>query len=99
MTRTVVSSTDTVTYSTTDRPGITPGTARRVTIASFVGTSLESYDFYLFAYFTGFFVGPLFLAPLGTFGGVVAAFLTIAPALVIRPLGAIVFGHLGDRIG
>jgi len=54
--------------SETDRPGITPGTARRVTIASFVGTALESYDFYLYAYFAAFFVGPLFFTPLGSFG-------------------------------
>ncbi|WP_223690363.1 MFS transporter [Leifsonia poae] len=94
-----MSSPDTITFSTTDRPGITPGTARRVTIASFVGTSLESYDFYLFAYFSAFFVGPLFFEPLGVFGGVLAAFLTIAAGFVIRPVGAIVFGHLGDRIG
>lgn len=90
---------DTIVRSDTDRPGITPGTARRVTIASFVGTSLESYDFYLFAYFSAFFVGPLFFQPLGVFGGVLAGFLTIAAGFVIRPIGAIVFGHLGDRIG
>src|SRR6478735_4538785 len=83
----------------TDRPGITPGTARRVTVASFVGTALESYDFYLYAYFAAFFVGPLFFAPLGTFGGVLAGFLAIAAGFVIRPVGAIVFGNLGDRIG
>ncbi|MEV8215276.1 MFS transporter [Leifsonia sp. NPDC077715] len=85
--------------SETDRPGITPGTARRVTIASFVGTALESYDFYLYAYFAAFFVGPLFFAPLGAFGGALAGFLAIAAGFVIRPVGAIVFGHLGDRIG
>jgi MFS family permease len=95
----VVSSTDTITSSTTDRPGITPGTARRVTIASFVGTALESYDFYLFAYFGAFFAGPLFFAPLGAFGSVLAAFITIAISFAIRPVGAIIFGHLGDRIG
>lgn len=83
----------------TDRPGITPGTARRVTVASFVGTALESYDFYLYAYFAAFFVGPLFFAPLGTFGGVLAGFLAIAAGFVIRPVGAIIFGNLGDRIG
>lgn len=94
-----MSSSETLTFSETDRPGITPGTARRVTIASFVGTALESYDFYLFAYFSAFFVGPLFFAPLGPFGEILAAFLTIAAGFVIRPLGAIVFGHLGDRIG
>jgi MFS family permease len=85
--------------SETDRPGITPGTARRVTIASFVGTALESYDFYLYAYFAAFFVGPLFFAPLGAFGGALAGFLAIAAGFVIRPIGAIVFGNLGDRIG
>jgi MFS family permease len=85
--------------SETDRPGITPGTARRVTIASFVGTALESYDFYLYAYFAAFFVGPLFFSPLGSFGGVLAGFLAIAAGFVIRPIGAIVFGNLGDRIG
>ncbi|HEV7183301.1 MAG: MFS transporter [Actinomycetales bacterium] len=94
-----MSSTDTITFSTTDRPGITPGTARKVTVASFVGTALESYDFYLFAYFSAFFVGPLFFQPLGVFGGVLAGFLTIAAGFVIRPIGAVVFGHLGDRIG
>jgi MFS family permease len=85
--------------SETDRPGITPGTARRVTIASFVGTALESYDFYLYAYFAAFFVGPLFFAPLGAFGGALAGFLAIAAGFVIRPIGAVEFGNLGDRIG
>lgn len=94
-----MSSSDTIIRSSTDRPGIAPGTARRVTIASFVGTSLESYDFYLFAYFSAFFAGPLFFEPLGPVGGVLAGFLTIAAGFVIRPIGAIIFGNLGDRIG
>jgi len=85
--------------SETDRPGITPGTARRVTIASFVGTALESYDFYLFSYFGALFVGPLFFQQLGPVGGVAAGFLTVAAGFVLRPVGAIFFGHLGDRIG
>jgi MFS family permease len=74
-------------------------TPRRVAWASLVGTSLESYDFYVFAYFSAFFVGPLFFEPLGPVGGTLAAFLGIAVGFVVRPLGAIVFGHLGDRIG
>ncbi|CAN5288019.1 MFS transporter [soil metagenome] len=76
-----------------------PRTARRVLWASLVGTSLESFDFYVFSYLSAFFLGPLFFAPLGTFGGVLAAFLTNALGFVARPVGAIVFGHLGDRIG
>ncbi|KQZ84623.1 MFS transporter [Microbacterium sp. Root166] len=64
-----------------------------------VGTSLESFDFYLFAYFSAFFVGPLFFEPLGEVGATAAAFLTIALAFVIRPIGAILFGYMGDRLG
>lgn len=73
--------------------------SRRVVWASFIGTALESYDFYVFAYFSAFFLGPLFLDPLGSFGETLGAFLFIGVAFVIRPVGAIVFGHLGDRIG
>lgn len=76
-----------------------PRIARRARWASLVGTSLESYDFYLFAYFSAFFAGPLFFEPLGEVGANLAALATIGVAFVIRPLGAIVFGHLGDRIG
>jgi MFS family permease len=64
-----------------------------------VGTSLESFDFYLFAYFSAFFVGPLFFDPLGEFGATSAAFLTIAIAFVVRPIGAVIFGYMGDRLG
>lgn len=78
---------------------IDPRMARRARWASLVGTSLESYDFYIYAYFAAFFVGPLFFDPLGGFGGTLAAFLSIALAFVIRPVGAILFGHIGDRIG
>jgi MFS family permease len=76
-----------------------PRMARRARWASLVGTSLESYDFYIYAYFAAFFVGPLFFDPLGGFGGTLAAFLSIALAFIIRPVGAIIFGHIGDRIG
>ncbi|BDI23174.1 MFS transporter [Herbiconiux sp. L3-i23] len=88
--------------TTADSPAIAPssaGSTRRVVWASFVGTALESFDFYVYAYFAAFFVGPLFFEPLGTFGATLTAFLTIGISYVVRPLGAIVFGHLGDRIG
>jgi MFS family permease len=64
-----------------------------------VGTALESYDFYLFAYFSAFFAGPLFFEPLGTVGANLAGLATIGVAFVIRPIGAILFGHIGDRLG
>ena len=74
-------------------------TRKKVLWASLVGTSLESYDFYVFSYLSAFFLGPLFFSPLGEFGGFLAAFLTSALGFVARPLGAIIFGQLGDRIG
>lgn len=73
--------------------------ARKVAVASFVGTALESYDQYVFAWLAALFVGPLFFEPLGPVGGVLASFATFAVTFFVRPLGAIYFGHLGDRIG
>jgi MFS family permease len=72
---------------------------RRVAWASMVGTSLESFDFYVFAYFSAFFIGPLFFDPLGEFGSTLAAFSTVALAFIVRPIGAALFGHMGDRLG
>ena len=73
--------------------------ARKVAVASFVGTALESYDQYVYAWLAALFVGPLFFEPLGPVGGVLASFATFAIVFFVRPLGAIYFGHLGDRIG
>lgn len=78
---------------------LTPRSRIKVLWASLIGTSLESYDFYVFSYLSVLFLGPLFFEPLGVFGGTLAALLTNALGFVARPLGAIVFGHLGDRIG
>ncbi len=85
--------------STTTAPPPRTGAPRRVAWASMVGTSLEQFDFYLYAYFSAFFVGPLFFEPLGAAGAALASFSTIAVSFVIRPVGALVFGHLGDRHG
>jgi len=73
--------------------------ARKVAVASFVGTALESYDQYVYAWLAALFVGPLFFEPLGPVGGILASFATFAVVFFVRPLGAIYFGHLGDRIG
>lgn len=73
--------------------------ARKVAVASFVGTALESYDQYVYAWLAALFVGPLFFVPLGPVGGILASFATFAVVFFVRPLGAVIFGHLGDRIG
>ena len=67
--------------------------------ASFVGTSLESYDFYVFAYFSAIFAAPLFFPEQDRLAGTISAFLVLATSFFVRPIGAIIFGHLGDRIG
>jgi len=92
-----VTITDSGKAPTTTSPSVQ--SARRVAWASLVGTSLESFDFYVFAYFSAYFAGPLFFEPLGAVGGTLAAFATIGVGFVIRPVGAVIFGHLGDRIG
>ena len=71
----------------------------RVAAAATVGTALESYDFYTYSYFAAFFAGPFFFSALGETGGLLAAFATIGIAFVVRPIGAVLFGHLGDRMG
>ncbi|MFM1952983.1 MAG: hypothetical protein RL187_192 [Actinomycetota bacterium] len=76
-----------------------PAQSRKVAVASFVGTALESYDQYVYAWLAALFVGPLFFEPLGPVGGVLASFATFAVTFFVRPLGAIIFGHLGDRLG
>ena len=72
-----------------------PHTAtRRVAAAATVGTALESYDFYTYSYFAAFFAGPFFFSALGEAGALLASFATIGIAFVVRPIGAVVFGHM-----
>jgi len=71
----------------------------RVAAAATVGTALESYDFYTYSYFAAFFAGPFFFSALGPTGALLASFATIGIAFVVRPIGAVLFGHLGDRMG
>lgn len=86
----------------TTSPSVSPSlprSARKVVWASFVGTSLESFDFYVFAYFSAIFSGSLFFPELDRTAATIGAFSVLAVSFVVRPLGAILFGTLGDRIG
>ena len=72
---------------------------RRVLAASFVGTTIEFYDFYVYATAAALVFGELFF-PAGEAGTQqLAAFATLAVAFFARPVGSVVFGHFGDRIG
>ncbi|MFL9842183.1 MFS transporter [Sphingomonas sp. ST-64] len=72
---------------------------RRALWASFVGTGIEFYDFYIYATAASLVFGQIFF-PKGDPGvQQMAAFATLAVAFFARPVGAAVFGHYGDRVG
>jgi metabolite-proton symporter len=73
--------------------------ARQVLAASFVGTTFEWYDFFIYASAAALVFGPLFFPHVSEFAGQLAAFSTFAVGFIARPLGGIVIGHFGDRIG
>lgn len=72
---------------------------RRVLMASLVGTSVEFYDFYIYATAAALVFGPLFFPAESKSVQLLAAYASLSVAFIARPLGAAVFGHYGDRIG
>ena len=72
---------------------------RRVIVASLVGTSLEWYDFFLYGTASALVFNVLFFPNFDPVVGTLLAFATYAVGFVARPLGGIVFGHFGDRVG
>ena len=77
----------------------TPTPMKRIATASLVGTTIEFYDFLIYGYAAALVFGPLFFPSLGGSAGTWAAVATFGVAFLFRPLGAIVFGHFGDRLG
>src|SRR5262245_39195219 len=71
----------------------------RVVLASFIGTSIEWYDFFLYNTAAALVFNRLFFPTLEPLAGTMAAFATYAVGFFARPLGGIFFGHYGDRIG
>lgn len=86
----------TTSSSTANTPQIQ---ARRATMASLVGTSIEWYEFFIYGTAAALYFGPLFFPGGDPAVGRLLAFASFGVAFIARPLGAIVFGHLGDRIG
>lgn len=76
-----------------------PRSMGRVATASLVGTTIEFYDFLIYGTAAALVFGPLFFPSLGTGAATVASIATFGVAFVVRPLGAILFGHYGDRLG
>ncbi|MFD4366983.1 MFS transporter [Rhodococcus sp. NPDC058521] len=72
---------------------------RTVVAASLLGTTVEWYDFFLYATAAGLVFNELFFPDESSFIGTMLAFATFAVGFVMRPVGGLVFGHIGDRIG
>ena len=73
--------------------------ARRIVLASLVGTAVEFYDFYIYATAASLVFGPLFFPSASPSVQLLSAYASFGVAFIARPLGASVFGHFGDRIG
>lgn len=72
---------------------------RRILTASLVGTAVEFYDFYIYGTAAALVFGPLFFPESSASAQLMYSFMTFGLAFFARPVGAIVFGHYGDRIG
>lgn len=80
-------------------PARTDRQMRRIALASFTGTVIEFYDLTLYAVAASLVFARVFFPALGPAAGTVAAFGTLGVAFVARPVGALIFGHFGDRLG
>lgn len=70
-----------------------------IAFASFIGTAIEFYDFYIYAMAAALVIGQVFFPASDPATQSLNAFLTFGIAFIARPVGAIVFGHFGDKIG
>ena len=77
----------------------TPTDRRRVVFATVVGTTVEWYDFFIYASAAGLVFGQLFFAPLGADAAILLSFATVGVSFLFRPLGAFLAGHFGDKYG
>ncbi len=71
----------------------------RIVVASFVGTAIEFYDFYVYATATALVFAHLFFPAESPSAAQLLSFATFAIAFIARPVGSVLFGHFGDRIG
>ncbi|MDT7618361.1 MAG: hypothetical protein QOF00_5808 [Pseudonocardiales bacterium] len=78
---------------------VTAPSRNRIAVASFVGTAIEFYDFYIYGTAAALVFGKLFFPSFSPVAGTLAALATFAVGFIARPIGAILFGHFGDRVG
>src|SRR5437764_2186086 len=78
---------------------VKPVSIRLVALASFAGTTIEWYDFFLYGTAAALVFNKVFFPTFEPLAGTLAAYGTYAVGFVARPLGGVVIGHYGDRIG
>ena len=78
---------------------VSPQSIRRVVVASFIGTAIEWYDFFLYGTAAALVFNRLFFPNFDPIAGTMTAFATYAAGFFARPLGGVIFGHFGDRVG
>lgn len=71
----------------------------RLAAASLAGTAIEFYDFFAYGTAAALVLGPLFFPTFSPVAGTLAAFGTFGVGFIARPLGSVLFGHIGDRRG
>ncbi|MBT2504473.1 MHS family MFS transporter [Streptomyces sp. ISL-98] len=71
----------------------------RLATASLAGTAIEFYDFFVYGTAAALVLGPLFFPTFSPLAGTLAAFGTFGVGFISRPLGSVIFGHIGDRYG
>ncbi|GCE43916.1 Permeases of the major facilitator superfamily [Rhodococcus wratislaviensis] len=71
----------------------------KVAGASLIGTAIEWYDYFIYGMAAAIVFGPLFFPSFSSIAGTLAAFATFSVGFVARPIGGVVMGHFGDRIG
>jgi metabolite-proton symporter len=76
-----------------------PQSIRKVVVASLIGTSLEWYDFFLYGSAAALVFNKLFFPDADPLTGTLLAFATSATGFIARPIGGIIFGHFGDKVG
>ncbi|MET3936661.1 MFS transporter [Arthrobacter sp. OAP107] len=85
---------------TAERHGDTsPPIMKKVAFASFVGTAIEYYDFFIYGTAAALVFPTVFFPEMTPALAATASFATFAVAFLSRPLGAAIFGHFGDRLG
>jgi MFS family permease len=84
---------------TTEHRHSTAVNQRRVAAATLIGTTVEWYDFFIYATMAGLVFSQLFFEPAGESIGLLLSFASVGISFLFRPLGAFLAGHYGDKLG